>query len=47
MLHPFWHMQGLRCMRHADVDAQYDFTHSDSNEVKDIHTKILAAGFKQ
>ena len=24
---------GLRCMRHADVDAQYDTLHIDSNEI--------------
>ena len=25
--------EGLRCMRHADVDAQYDALHIDSNEI--------------
>ena len=25
--------EGLRCMRHADVDAQYDTLHIDSNEI--------------
>ena len=25
--------EGLRCMRHADVDAQYDTLHIDSKEI--------------
>ena len=32
--------EGLRCMRHADVDAKYDTLHIDSNGIVDIHVVV-------